>query len=399
MRHLTRRLLTMAALLGAACTEQSPSDPIAPTPPEEPIPISPAQARQERLARSIALTLNQPQVRQAFLSAMDASPHPERKVHFQWLLAANAGWLRGIMARESRVTEGTLDRDAAEALALEVYFPVPEHRARWRGEGDLLVATAIRDSDAPVAFDRQGRRLVLDPSRPPSTPVLALVPAEQRFSGPFPTIEIEGDGVGGNATGPGPSAGLYMTYAAFTQTFESWLKGAPEFETHILAPGGASSALVTKQCAGEHAGGPYVYDQNDKTWNGTVLLYSQTQLDQFKVLYPNQGLRIVVVEDDDTACVIKTNGTRLTDMLKRVDELYRQWTGGVDNQTPWGKYFSKATSVFNVVTGIGNFLTTNDDIVGTAIEDVVAGISWPGTNWIVKGENNITNGGIRLEMR
>ncbi|MEK6687914.1 MAG: hypothetical protein AABZ01_05570, partial [Gemmatimonadota bacterium] len=200
-------------------------------------------------------------------------------------------------------------------------------------------------------------------------------------------------------TGSGPSAGLYMTYAAFTQTFESWLKGAPEFETHVLAPGGASSALVTKQCAGEHAGGPYVYDQNDKTWNGTVLLYSQTQLDQFKVLYPNQGLRIVVVEDDDTACVIKTNGTRLTDMLKRVDELYRQWTGGVDNQTPWGKYFSKATSVFNVVTGIGNFLTTNDDIVGTAIEDVVAGISWPGSNWIVKGENNVTNGGIRLEMR
>ena len=177
------------------------------------------------------------------------------------------------------------------------------------------------------------------------------------------------------------------------------MKGSPEFETHILAPGAAGSALVTKQCAGEHAGGPYVYDQNDMTWSGTVLLYSQTQLDQFKVLYPSQGLRIVVIEDDDTACVIKTNGTRLTDMLKRVDELYRQWTGGVDNQTPWGKYFSRATSVYNVVTSIGNFLTTNDDIVGTAIEDVVAGISWPGTNWIVKGENNVTNGGIRLEMR
>lgn len=395
MRHLFPHLLVAAVLFGTACTDH-PSDPVVPPPPES-NPVSPALARQERLARSIALTLNQPQVREAFLSAMDASPHAEKKVHFQWLLAANAGWLRTVMAREARVTPQALDQDAAAAQALEVYFPVPEHRARWRGEGDLLVATAITDADTPVAFDRQGRRTTLDPARPPTVPVLALVPAEQRFSGPHPTVELEGDGYSTNAAGP--STGLYMTSAAFTQTFESWLKGSPEFETHVLAPGGAGAALVTKQCAGEHAGGPYSYDQNGKTWSGTVMLYSQTQLDQFKISYPNQGLRIVVVEDDDTACVIKTNGSRLTDLLKRVDELYSQWTGGVDGQSPVGKYFSKATSVFNVVAGIGNFLTTNDDIVGTAIEDVVAGVTWPGSNWIVKGENSVTNGGLRLEMR
>lgn len=43
-------------------------------------------------------------------------------------------------------------------------------------------------------------------------------------------------------------------------------------------------------------------------------------------------------------------------------------------------------------------ITTQDDIVGNAIEDVVAREYFPNANWIVKGENTITNGAIRLEM-
>jgi hypothetical protein len=32
------------------------------------------------------------------------------------------------------------------------------------------------------------------------------------------------------------------------------------------------------------------------------------------------------------------------------------------------------------------------------VEDVVVGQFYPGANWIVKGENNVTNGYIKLEM-
>ena len=46
-----------------------------------------------------------------------------------------------------------------------------------------------------------------------------------------------------------------------------------------------------------------------------------------------------------------------------------------------------------------SFITTQDDLIGNAVEDVVVGQFYPGANWIVKGENNVTNGWIKLEMR
>jgi hypothetical protein len=37
--------------------------------------------------------------------------------------------------------------------------------------------------------------------------------------------------------------------------------------------------------------------------------------------------------------------------------------------------------------------------VGNAVQDAVAGEYKTGYNWIVKGENNVTNGALKLEMR
>jgi hypothetical protein len=38
-------------------------------------------------------------------------------------------------------------------------------------------------------------------------------------------------------------------------------------------------------------------------------------------------------------------------------------------------------------------------MIGNAIEDAVAGEFKPGANWIVKGENLITYGALKLVMR
>jgi ADP-ribosylglycohydrolase len=37
--------------------------------------------------------------------------------------------------------------------------------------------------------------------------------------------------------------------------------------------------------------------------------------------------------------------------------------------------------------------------VGNAVEDAVAGEFRAGYNWMVKGENSITNGALKLEVR
>ena len=65
-----------------------------------------------------------------------------------------------------------------------MYLPVPAHRAAWRGDDNLLVATVGADHEAPVAFTLDGRRIVLDAERPPATPVLVVVPVETDFDHP-----------------------------------------------------------------------------------------------------------------------------------------------------------------------------------------------------------------------
>ena len=59
--------------------------------------------------------------------------------------------------------ESAVQADAAAAIPLEIYFPVPAHRAGWTGGPDILVASAREDREAPVAYDVKGRRQVLSP--------------------------------------------------------------------------------------------------------------------------------------------------------------------------------------------------------------------------------------------
>ncbi len=189
---------------------------------------------------------------------------------------------------------------------------------------------------------------------------------------------------------------LYLSSPNFYSTFEGWLKGDPEFEVHVLGEEGSTANLKDYQCAGEKAGGAYNYDQNDVNWTGSVLLFSQTQLDQYKAQHPGQALRIVVVEDDDTACVIKTDQTSVQALFQAVDGAYTIFkNGGIT----LGNVFKAGSVLEKLFAAVASFILTNDDIVGQAVEDVAAAGVRPGDNWIVKGENLVTNGAIRLEMR
>ena len=403
MRPVTRIGTALSVLLiAAACSDT----PLVPTRPPDAIP-SPgapnaqfsARDRQELLARQLALALNSPALRQALLVELDRSPSSEKKVHFQALLAGGQGQFRQALARAGGVDQVTITAEASAAGPLEAYLPVPAHRARWRGGEDLLVATAADDGDTPVAFDLRGRRRLLDPARPPDQPVLALVPAEQPFEGLYPSIGFcppEGCDTGSLTTATG---GLYMTYASFSQTFESWLKGNPEFEVHILGQDGSGSTLKSYQCAGEHAGGPYAFDQNAKTWSGSVMLFSQNQFESFQTSHSGQAVRVLVIEDDDGACVIKTDKDQLSNLFKALDAAYQLWTGGKADLLNLTKLFKRATMLQQLYASTAALITTNDDIVGNAIDDDIVGQTWSGTNWIVKGSGNITNGGIKLEMR
>jgi hypothetical protein len=284
-----------------------------------------------------------------------------------------------------------------------MYLPVPAHRRAWTGDANVLVATAIADHDPPVAFDLQGNRQVLDPERPPATPVIAVVPVETDFSTKPATIGCLSCGLFPWPPIPPPVppavSGLYMTKAHFVDDFEGWLKGSPEFEVHILGQKGQTDSLTDYQCAGEKQPASYYFDQNGNDWSGSVMLFSKAQLDAYNAAHPGQNVRVFVVEDDDTACEIKANRDNLGNLFKAVDGAYKALTAGNDSSNTFVKLYKRANALQKLWSAVVSFFNTNDELVGNAVEDSVVGISNPGYNWIVKGEGNVTNGWITLGMK
>ena len=355
----------------------------------------------DRLARKLARALADPAFRSYLQGELRRSPFPEHKLQVQRLLLQSDRRVLKDVARLSGNSEADLDADLEQAIPLEMYFPVPAHRTGWHGGADVLVASAREDRDAPIAYDVMGNRRVLSAGGPPDTPVLALVPVETDFAHPA------GPGAETTCTTcepapPMPSAppgGLYMTSSHFVQDFEGWFKGDPEFEFHILGQSGASDSLRDYQCAGNAVGGYYHFDQNDLNWTGGVLLFSQAQLNNYKTAHPNQNFRIIALEDDDTGCVIKFDADRFKTMVTAFQTQYPNLTGSKDTANAITKFVKRANALQKVLAAVYSFLTTQDDLIGNAIEDVVVGVFYPGANWIIKGEKNVTNGWIKLEMR
>ena len=398
--------LVALALVLAGCTDRTgPEPPLrAPSGSGPEVRVKPAAAAhdvRERLARHLARALARPDFRRQVKAALDGSPIREHKLHFQrWLDAADRRALREV-ARADGVSEATLTADAHGISALEMYLPVPAHRAAWQGDEHLLVATVGADHAAPVAFTLAGKRLVLDPERPPATPVLVVVPAETDFDHPTAGPKVEsflGDGGGAPA---GPPHGLYMRAAHFASDFEGWPKGNPEYEIHILGQAGKTDSLQSYSCAGERAGGSYYqFNMDGLDWTGSVLLMSDQQIASFKASHPSQNFRVFAVEDDDTACQIKVDPNRFGNMVKAVESAYPQLTGGKDSTTSsLVRIWKRANALQKIIEAVASFLLTNDELIGNAVEANITGQTFPGYNWVVKGDANKTNGLLYLRMQ
>ena len=359
-----------------------------------------AAAPHEDLALRIARALQNPAFRAYVRAQLGASPFPERKLQLQQFLQAHEA--RGLrqLGTANGLSAAVIQEEAARAMPLEFYMPVPEHRAAWSGDDRILVATALTDGDAPVAFDPAGRRHQLRADRPPATPVLAVVPVETDFRPEAITCQDCGGGPEDPPPPPpAPPSGLYLTASHLEQDFEGWLKGSPEIEFHVLGQKGASDTLMSYQCAGATQPAPYAFDQQSLDWNGSVLLFSKPQLDAYNAAHPNKNVRIFAVEDDDGPCDIRTDRKRLEDLLRAIDNAYKSITAGNDSSSSATPAYRRAPALIRVFTALANWIKSNDDPIGNAVEDSVAGAYVAGYNWYLKGDNNVTNGRIRLEMR
>ena len=128
-----------------------------------------------------------------------------------------------------------------------------------------------------------------------------------------------------------PSQSLYLTKAQFVDTFEGWLKGNPEFELHVLGPISSTdtATMVSFQCVGEHAPTGYQWDMNGTNWSSTtgVKVFTQAQMDAMNLAFPGKSYLVLALEDDDTACEIKTDEDRFGAALEALKSAYQSYIG------------------------------------------------------------------------
>jgi len=197
----------------------------------------------------------------------------------------------------------------------------------------------------------------------------------------------------------GPEAGDRLVDRGRVADDDRDVRAAELLDGGTLGQAGTTDSLKDYQCAGEKQGAPYWFDQNATTWSGNVLLLSKGQIDAYKQQHPGQSFRVVVIEDDDTACQIKMDADRFKTLINTIDTYYQRLTGGRDTTTGLSRYWNRASAFQKILQSVWSFITTQDEFVGNAVQDAVATEFKPGYNWIVKGENNITNGALKLEMR
>ncbi len=399
---MSRRSLAplLAVLAVVACSDR---EPITLTPPPDaaaaPVASSSRNAR-ERLAQRLAVALADPALRTEFARRFAASDAPEGKLQFQALARADGNRLLARLATNGSSSIAELLGDLDAARDLEVYLPVPAHRAAWQGDAEFLVATIERDGEQPVAFNAAGERSLLSASAPPAVPVIALVPQEHDFDAPSPTFALcyencdagSGGGGGYSATPPG----LYLVAADFDHDFESWLKGAPEFEFHIY--GEVNKKPEQLACTGERAGRAYQWNADNTSWRGSAALFTEADIKSYIARSAEGIIRIVAWEDDDKPCVPVSDGAFLADLTKMIDAMYKSYTG-VKTDPAWFKGTRSALAAFGLAEAMRNFIAGTDDLIGLGIEASIAGWA-PGTaNFILKGDGAVTNGSFETMYR
>ena len=366
-----------------------------------------------KITRLVALAMDNQPARQQLKRNMKAAPFREHKLQLAAYLQSKDG--RALLDRMV-ASNGGSERDLLGTLAgvrpLEFYMPVRKHRESWTGNGEVLVVSQLDESDPIVAFDANGAQFALDRNTPPEQPTLSIVPVETRFDQPMPsasknvgdqsgnaigTLEpmaIKGSsliacgeecgGGGGGGSAPPPIApGLYLEFSRILDVKEPWTRGEPEIEVHIQGPRdtGTPTAGIDLSCSGEHA---YqyakVFNQDNGFWEGRVMLFSRDETNAFISKF-NQGFHVLFWEDDNDPCVLKLDSNTLLGALTSTATA----TSTVAIKVIPGATPLIIATVFisSFFASAGDWLLTNDDFVGAAVDQGSAGYYYPGNTHVI----------------
>jgi hypothetical protein len=382
----------------------------------EPTPSSGNEERAalSKIARLVAVALDNEPARQHLKRDMRAAPFREHKLELTLYLRSKDGKaLLDRMVRESGGGETELLRTLSSIRRLEFYMPVAAHRESWTGSSDVLVVSQLAEREPIVAFDQRGAQVTLDRKIAPTQPTLSIVPVETRFDQPIPLVgsrnvrdnngasigtlekvKLKSSSVvlcgtcgsGSPGVDPPPPVippGLYLEYSRLIDMKEPWFRGDPEIEVHIHGPTSVAAPTYGENlsCSGEHAGDPRkVFDQNGAFWQDRVLLFSPEEVAAYASKF-NQGFHILFWEDDNEQCTLNLDTNVLTEVLKSTATAFSTVAIKVlPGASPpvmvgvfLGTFFSSA----------GPWLLTNDDFLGAAVDQASAGYYFAGNTHVI----------------
>jgi hypothetical protein len=288
-------------------------------------------------------------------------------------------------------------------------MPVAKHRESWTGSADVLVVSQLDESNPIVAFDEAGKEVTLDRNIAPTQPTLSIVPVETRFDQPMPaaaknvrdidgnaigTLEpvqlktsslmaIDDGGGGGGLASVAVPPGLYLEFSRILDMKEPWFRGDPEVEVHIQGPNNASAPTYGEDlsCSGEHV---YdyrkVFDQNTGFWEGRVMLFSGEEA----LAYVNkfqEGFHVLFWEDDNEPCTLKLDSNSLIELLRSASSAFSTVAIKLIPGAPWKVVAGMFLGA--LFSNPGQWLLTNDDFLGAAVDQASAGYSYPGNTHVL----------------
>jgi hypothetical protein len=378
----------------------------------EPTPssLNEERAALTKITRLVAVAMDNEPARQHLKRDLKAAPFREHKVELGTYLRSKDG--KALLDRIVAVSGGTeieLFRTLAAIRRLEFYMPVAKHRESWTGSADVLVVSQLDESNPIVAFDEAGKEVTLDRNIAPTQPTLSIVPVETRFDQPMPaasknvrdkdgnaigTLEpvqlktsslmaIDDGGGGGGLTSVAVPPGLYLEFSRILDMKEPWFRGDPEVEVHIQGPNNASAPTYGEDlsCSGEHV---YdyrkVFDQNTGFWEGRVMLFSGEEA----LAYGNkfqEGFHVLFWEDDNEPCTLKLDSNSLIELLRSASSAFGTVAIKLIPGAPWKVVAGMFLGA--LFSNPGQWLLTNDDFLGAAVDQASAGYNYPGNTHVL----------------
>jgi len=420
--------LVLVLLAGFVACADPVSRTVAPSPSRDiasgaaPAPVSAERAALNKIAQLVAEALDNEPARQHLKRDMRATLFREHKLQLTAYLQSKDG--KSLLQRMAALNggdENAIFTTLAQIRPLEFYMPVAKHRETWKGKESVLVVTQLEQATPITAYDEAGRGVTLDRKVPPAQPTLSIIPVETRFNEPMDaassrnvrdengeaigTLEpaplrassliLCGDTCGGGGSGgttqPVPP-GIYLEFSRILDMKEPWFRGDPEIEVHIQGPylGTAPTYAEDLSCSGEHAyDSRKVFDQNTGFWQGQVMLFSEDEVLAFAKKF-SDGFHVMFWEDDNQACTLKLDSNPLADFVKSTAAALGTVAIKLIPGTPWK--LVAAAFVGTLFASPGQWLLTNDDFIGVAVDQAAYGNQYPDNTHVIIDQGNVLNG-------